>query len=218
MKLIVITLSILLLGCEHNNCHEEINSIPFYGYKKKCNEQIEADNKFLASMDKIHNNDRRKAAKDRIDSGWEYLYSNETKKAIMRFNQAYLLDSTYSDVYWAFGSIYFNQNNINLARKQYQKGLEYDKNNSRILTDYGTTYMSEAMTKRDIRLIETAIKLMLQSFSLDSTNQNTSYKLASCYLLKSDCDNAIKFNDICISLGGDPITDKFSRELRKRCN
>ena len=78
--------------------------------------------------------------------------------------------------------------------------------------------MSEAISKHDIRLIETAIKLMLQSFSIDSTNQNTSYKLSSCYLLKNDCDNAIKFNDICISLGGAPITEQFRTELKKRCN
>ena len=80
MKIILIALTILLLGCESNNCPEGINSIPFYGYKKKCNEQIEADNKFLASMDKIYNKDRRKAAKDRIDKGWNIYIQMKQKK------------------------------------------------------------------------------------------------------------------------------------------
>lgn len=218
MKTILVAITFILLGCASNNCPEGINSIPFYGYQKKCIEQIESDNKFLATMDEKYSGDRKKAAKDIIEKGWEYLYSNETEDAIKRFNQAYLLDSTYSDVYWAFGSIYFNKNDLDLARKQYQKGLLYDSSNSRILTDYGTTYMSEAISTHDMSLLDKAIGLLFQSYAIDSTNQNTSYKISTCYLLKNDCDNAIKYYDECMSYGGAPITEKFTAELRKRCN
>lgn len=58
-----------------------------------------------------------------------------------RFNQAFLLDSTNSDIYWGYGAVYFMLNRLDLAREQYKTGLNMDPENTRILTDYGTSYM-----------------------------------------------------------------------------
>jgi tetratricopeptide (TPR) repeat protein len=189
--------------------------IPKYGNIKKNQDEIEADNKFLENAIRIDTT-AEKASAHFIDLGFQYLY-RDIKTAMYRFNQAFLLDSTNSDIYWGYGAIYFSLNNLELARIQYKEGLGLDPNNSRIMTDLGTTYMSEYFATQNSNLLDKAISTMSLSYVKDRTNQNTMYKLSSCYLMRNDCENALKFFDACMSFGGDPVTEEYKVEIAKRC-
>ncbi len=189
--------------------------LPKYGDIPKSEGELKADNEFLKTAIKLDTT-AEKAAAHMIDLGFKYLYK-DTKKAMYRFNQAYLLDSMNSDIYWGYGAIYFMHNKLELAREQYKIGLEIDPENSRILTDYGTTYMSEYFATQNTSLLDRAISMMSRSYVKDPTNQNTSYKLSSCFLMRNDCENAKKFYEACMSYGGDPVTKEFKAEINKRC-
>tara|TARA_R110002049_G_scaffold16035_1_gene64793 strand:+ start:3414 stop:4094 length:681 start_codon:yes stop_codon:yes gene_type:complete len=189
--------------------------LPKYGNIPKSKGELKADKEFLKTAIELDTT-AEKASAHMIDLGFKYLY-NDTKTAMYRFNQAYLLDSTNSDIYWGYGAIYFMLNRLDLAREQYKKGLEVNPENTRILTDYGTTYMSEYFKTQNSSLLDRAISIMARSYVKDPTNQNTSYKLSTCYLLRNDCENALKFYKACMSFGGDPVTDEFKAEIKKRC-
>lgn len=192
-----------------------IRLLPKYGNKEKTKGQKEADQEFIKTVLETDKT-REKGSAHMIDLGFKYLYQDR-KTAMYRFNQAYLLDSTNSDIYWGFGAIYFIYNRLDLAREQYQIGLEKDPDNSRILTDLGTTYMTEYFQTKNLSYLDTAISYLSTSYEKDPYNQNTLYKISSCYLMRNDCENAIKYYDVCMSEGGDPVTEEYKVAIKNSC-
>ncbi len=83
-----------------------IRLLPKYGNGEKTEKQKESDNEFIETILK-QDSTHRKGSDHLIDLGFKYLY-RDIKTAMYRFNQAYLLDSTNTDIYWGFGAIYIS--------------------------------------------------------------------------------------------------------------
>jgi tetratricopeptide (TPR) repeat protein len=186
----------------------DIRYLPKYGYAKKSAGQIESDSIFIQSTLPQFAN-KRLASEHLVELGFKYLY-HDVKTAMYRFNQAYLLDSTNSDIYWGFGAVYMVVEDYPKAKAQYEEGLSQDPMNTRMMTDYGTYFMIQGMP-------DSAIQYMTRSYKLDSTNQNTSFKLSACYYYKGDCKNAVYFYEKCKSLGGQPLSKEFTDALQVKC-
>ena len=143
----------------------------------------------------------RKASDHMIRLGFNYLY-RDIKTAMCRFNQAYLLDSTNTDIYWGYGGVYMTLGDYGKAEKQYLEGLAINPKNTHLLTDYGTYFMAQYYNlqpideKGALTNLDSAITYMTKSFQLDPTDQNTTFKLSICYWNKGDCDNAWKQYDV----------------------
>ena len=102
----------LLLSCSwKQDCPEKANLLPMYGRLKKCGEQLKIDKDFLSECDKYFK-DRNEATRHHINKGWEYFYKDELDTAMMRFNQAWLLDSTNADIYWDLETSLENNRNL----------------------------------------------------------------------------------------------------------
>jgi hypothetical protein len=82
----------ICIGCAEPSCPEAINMLPMYGDIKKCKQQLDSDRKFLQACDKQFKN-RQEGAKFYVDRGWGCFYRNHFDTAMMRFNQAWSLDS-----------------------------------------------------------------------------------------------------------------------------
>jgi len=65
--------------------------------------------------------------------------------------------------------------------------------------------------------LDSAMTYITKSYNLDSTDQQTTYKLSILYLIKGDCDNAWKYYDECKSLGGQLISEAYTKDLQKEC-
>jgi hypothetical protein len=217
----LIGLSLILLQSTLVNCQQltlsqwneeartNIRLLPNYGYAVKTKPQLEADSEFV-SVTLPRFSTKRLASEHLVDLGFKYIYQ-DIKTAMYRFNQAYLLDSTNSDIYWGYGAVYMTLEDYPLAKKQYQEGLVVDAKNTRIMTDYGTYFMSQG-------LVDSAIQYLSASYQLDSQNQNTSFKLAAAYFYKDDCKNALYYYQKCKSLGGKPISNDFVEAFKQKCN
>jgi Tfp pilus assembly protein PilF len=185
-----------------------IRCLPKYGHVEKTAEQLKFDTVFIQSTLPEFAS-KRLASEHLIELGFKYIY-HDVKTAMYRFNQAYLLDSTNSDIYWGYGGVYMILQDYPRAREQYEEGLLHDTANTRILTDYGTYFMAQGIP-------DSAIHYLLRSYMLDSTNQNTSFKLSACYYYKEDCKNAVYYYEKCYSLGGQPLTKEFVDALKAKC-
>ena len=186
-----------------------IRFLPKYGYVEKTTGQKEADAKFIQNTLPLFAS-KRLASEHLVDLGFKYIYQ-DVKTAMYRFNQAYLLDSTNSDIYWGYGAVYMVLQDYPRAKVQYEDGLFHDPKNTRIMTDYGTYFMTQDIP-------DSAIQYFSRSYGLDSTNQNTLFKLSACYFYKGDCINALYFYEKCKSLGGQPLTKEFTDALKSKCN
>src|SRR4030095_14797394 len=110
---------------------ENIRCLPKYGHVQKSPEQIRADSEFIQrTLPRFAN--KRLASEFVIDLGFQYLY-HDVKKAMYRFNQAYLFDSTNSNIYWGYGAVYLLLEDYPRAREQYEEGLLSDPANFGIM-------------------------------------------------------------------------------------
>lgn len=198
-----------------------IRLLPKYGHIPKTDAQKKSDREFIETVLK-QDTTNRKASDHMVRLGFSYLY-RDIKTAMYRFNQAYLLDSTNTDIYWGFGGVYMTLGDYSKAEKQYREGLSINPNNTHLLTDYGTYFMAQYYglqpidEKGALTNLDSAITYMIKSYKLDPTDQNTTFKLSICYWNKGDCANAWKYYDICKELGGQPITEDYTKDLKKKC-
>jgi Tfp pilus assembly protein PilF len=198
-----------------------IRLLPKYGYAIKTDDQKKADQEFIAAALK-QDTTNRKASNHLIRLGFQYLYTDITK-AMYRFNQAWLLDSTNSDIYWGYGGVYMALGDFPSARAQYTAGLAANANNTHLLTDLGTYYLVQYYTQQPLdqkkarTQLDSAINYMTRSYKIDSKDQNTTFKLAVCYLQKKDCQKAWRYYNECVSVGGQPITADFTKALKEQC-
>ena len=164
----------------------------------------------------------RKASDHLIELGFKYLY-NDIKIAMYRFNQSFLLDSTNADIYWGYGAVYMTLGDLENAQKQYLEGLAINFKNTHLLTDYGTYFMSQYYGlvpldgKKAIIHLDSAISYLLKSYQIDIKDPNTTFKLSICFYQKKDCKSAWKYYNECKSLGGQPITEDFTKALTELC-
>src|SRR5688572_8320435 len=122
----------ICFGCRQADCPEGINKLPVYGQIQKCKEQLDNDYKFLQECDKQFK-DRQAAAKFYVDRGWGYFYKNQFDTAMMRFNQAWLLDSLNADVYWGLGNIVgLRDKKLEESLTYFEKSLKIDPTNPRV--------------------------------------------------------------------------------------
>lgn len=199
---------------------------PKYGNVEKTKEQQESDRGFVEQTMKSgrYNGDKTLASDQMIELGFQYLYKGDLKTAMYRFNQAFLLDSENTDIYWGFGAIYMALSNLEKAKEQYEEGLKLEPKNPHLLTDYGTYYLVkyyevEKSAKVTAKAhLGKAIGKLTTSYDIDPKDQNTLYKLSVCYLLNNDCPNAKKFYKLCKAEGGEPITEAYTKELNSACS
>ena len=198
-----------------------IRLLPKYGHITKTEGQKALDKEFIETTLKQYPTNR-KASEHMIELGFKYLYK-DIKTAMYRFNQAYLLDSTNTDIYWGYGGVYMTLGDLQNAQKEYVEGLAIDSKNTHLLTDYGTYFMSQYYglqpldEKMALTNLDSAITYLTKSFQLDKTDPNTSFKLSICYYQKKDCKNALEYYNQCKSVGGQPITEDFTKALAEQC-
>src|SRR5690554_6115550 len=160
---------------------QNIRLLPKYGGVKKNKQQKQADEALIKAVMKSFES-RRAASNNMMEVGFKYLYKGDLKTAMYRFNQAYLLDSENSNIYLGFGVVYMTLKEFDLSRAQYKEGLKMDKNNEKLLIDYANTYIIEFYLNREdpdyLALLDKAIPLLLEAYSINPTNSNSSAKLA----------------------------------------
>jgi len=199
----------------------DIRLLPKYGNAEKTEEQKKLDKELVETILK-QDSTHRKGSDHLINLGFKYLY-RDIKTAMYRFNQAYLLDSTNTDIYWGFGAVYMILGNYEKAKEQYEEGLKIAPDNTHLLTDYGTYFMAlyyrlKSMDEENALVnLESAITYMKKSYKIDPADQNTTFKLSILYWNKGDCGNAWKYYDECVKYGGEPITEPYTKDLKKKC-
>ncbi len=196
--------------------------LPKYGNLPKDETELQADSLFFVTIAE-KDNSRISASKELIKLGFTNLYRNEVKIAMYRFNQAYLLDSLNSDIYWGFAAVYMTIGAADRAKLKYEEGLKMNPQNTHLLTDYGTYYMSLYFESKNMdskkagEYLNAALKNLNASYKLDALDENTTFKLSVCYWSKNECDKAWRFHDECKTLGGRPISEEYTNELLKSC-
>ncbi len=224
ISILLFTFSILVLGQTpayenwKNISKGNINLQPEYGNIVKTEEQLSADQGFITDILK-HYKTKEEASEELVKLGMNYLYNNaDFETAMKRFNQAYLLNSNNPNVYYGYGSIFFNLGAFDEARIYYEKGLKINPEHSGILTDYATIFLAAYYeTGNNADLIQ-AKEYLEKSLKADNKNSDTIYKLSIVSMYLGECKNAKNYLKSAKKLKNPNVTAAFEQELSAKCD
>ena len=169
MKSVIMFLSfVYLFGCisplagEGGQKGTNIALIPMYGGLEKTEAQLELDKKFISQITEATGS-REKGAQEFVKMGWKtFLAERNPTTAMMRFNQAWLLDPDNPDVLWGFGAVSGAMGKIADSVKFMRQASEKLGDNAMVLTDLG---FSLTIYANDPENAETAPAVIAQAIS-----------------------------------------------------
>jgi tetratricopeptide (TPR) repeat protein len=186
-----------------------------YGHVKKCKEQLDIDKDFLSDCDKQYKN-RKEAAQVHIDIGWDYFYKNQFETAMMRFNQAWLLDSLNADIYWGYGNILgLSNKNFKESLVYLKKSLQMNPDNPRVWESAATSYGQLFFESKDINMLNASIEYLKTSIKLDPTNARAYGQLTASYSYFMQKDSAKKYLRITDKLDPSAVNPEVRKILSK---
>src|SRR5258708_5124139 len=201
--------------CGQGDCPKDINKLPMYGHVKKCKEQLDSDKDFLQECDKQFKS-RKEAAQFHVDKGWEYFYKNQFETAMMRFNQAWLLDSLNADIYWGYGNILGMKNrDFKWSLVFLEQSLKMNANNPRVWESASTSYGQLFYETKDKRLLDKSIACLKASIKLDPNNARAYGQLTAAYSYFMQKDSARKYLKITDKLDPSAVNPEVRKILSK---
>ncbi|PVY42496.1 tetratricopeptide repeat protein [Pontibacter virosus] len=154
--------------------------LPMFGQVAKTDAQQKADEKFLTSCDKSFES-RTEASNFFMDRGWEYLNEGQVDTAVYRFNLAWLLNPDNYNTYWAFGLVENSRGNSKEAIGMLERALEYQPNNSLLLSDMGSAYLQQYLSDKKKKNLKQATTFLDRSLKADQNNAFAMSSLSQVY-------------------------------------
>lgn len=176
-----------------DDCPENINKLPMYGRVKKCAGQLKSDSAFIKVCAKQYNGDLKEAAKHFVQRGWEYFYKNKPDTAMMRFNQAWLLDSLNAETYWGFANLTGMQQKYQESIALFDRALALAPNNAKIWESASNSYGNLYFKTKDRAYLNKSINYLKQADRLSPGNARINASLAGAYTYFAQKDSARKY-------------------------
>ncbi|MBK9175479.1 MAG: tetratricopeptide repeat protein [Flavobacteriales bacterium] len=200
----------------------DIRLLPRYGDREKNDAQRASDAEFIAAT-LVVDSLPRSASGRLVQHGIQLLTEGDLTKAMYRFNQAWLVDSTNADAYWGYGSFFMELDRPAVALSWYRRGFAMDSTSTRLLTGMATALLAEEHpvrpqdSERADDLLSAAMALLQRAHQLDPTDQGTLYRLAVCHLKRNECAEAHRYFDAIEKKDAPPVEAGFARRLAVGC-
>ncbi len=175
------------------DCPPGINLLPLYGKVKKCSAQLQSDREFLKECDKNFNSDRKKASAYYTERAWSYFYSQKPDTSMMRFNQAWLLDSLNADVFWGFGNLLGLQKKYKESLVLYNHSLRLNASNPKVWEATAIAYAQLFFQTKDVGNLNKSIDFLKGAVKLDAKSPRLYAEITAAYSYFNQKDSAGKY-------------------------
>jgi len=215
-NLLTIPFLILFLSCSSTVQNDGVkpNVLPMFGKKQLTTEMVRINEDFVKRCDSVFK-DRKEACAHHIERGWQYFYSNHLDTSMMRFNQAWLLDSSNADIYWGFGNILGKQHKFKESIPFFEKSIKLNPNNAIVWQCISISYGNLFFETKDIKTLNKSIDCLMTSLKLDSHNATTLAQLAASYTYFTRKDSALKYLRLADQIDPSKVNPEV-RQLLKR--
>jgi len=204
---VISALSIIaLVGCAGGPRQRSINEIPEYGNQPKSPELLKADQEFLA----LTKGKEKESFEHMIKVGWSFYHRGDIGTAIMRFNQAWLIDSTRYESYWGFAVAEGRLNNLETSKHYYEKALNHNGDTKILNPEY-------AIILREIAKKENNSEKLNEADNLFKSEIKAGNEKAACiyaYQLFREKKN----EEVCQIMASSCKDDKDNLKKKAGCN
>ena len=197
---------IALVGCANGPRQRSINEIPEYGNQPKSPELLKADQEFLA----LTKGKEKESFEHMIKVGWSFYHRGDIGTAIMRFNQAWLIDSTRYESYWGFAVAEGRLNNLETSKHYYEKALNHNGDTKILNPEY-------AIILREIAKKENNSEKLNEADNLFKSEIEAGNEKAACiyaYQLFREKKN----EEVCQIMASSCKDDKDNLKKKAGCN
>jgi len=214
-KILFLFLSSAFINCQGpDNCIPNLNQLPEYGRKKKCQEEINIDTDFISSCDKDFK-DRKTAAKYYVTRAWDYFNLGKLDTAMFRFNQAWMLDSTNADIYWGFGNILGMKKQFNESIHFFEKSIKINPTSPIVFECISKSYCQLFVKDTIMDNLEKAISYLKTSIAMNPNVARTYGNLTGLYIYYLQKDSANKYLAITDKLDSSAVNPEVRAILTK---
>jgi tetratricopeptide (TPR) repeat protein len=145
-----------------------------------------------------------------------FFYKNHYDTAMMRFNQAWLLDSLNADIYWGFGNIIsLRDRKFKESLTYFEKSLKMSPDNPRVWESASTSYGQLFFETKDIDLLNKSIEHLKNSIALEPNNARAYGQLTAAYSYFMQKDSARKYLQITDNLDPTAVNPEVREILSK---
>lgn len=202
----------LCIGCAHSqDCLVGINKLPMYGHVKKCKQQIDDDAQFLAYCDKLGS--RKQTSEHMLMRGWEYFRKGDLDTAMMRFNQAWLLDSLNADIYWGFADVLGAQHQFKNSLPLFERSLKLNPGNAQVWHDESISNGNIFFETKDKKYLDAVIYDLGQAIRINPQNAGYYGELTNAYNYFMQKDSAMKYLKIADKMGAQTVAPEVRQML-----
>lgn len=136
----------------------ETHPTPIWEGIVKSEADIENDHRLVKRSLELTNGDRQKAVEFAVRLAWERIGRNDPNGAIRRFNQAWLIDPEFPDIFWGFAiATHIRGDDLEKVERWFLKTEEAVPPNARLFTDHGRVLEERKMPEKARKLFERAI-------------------------------------------------------------
>jgi tetratricopeptide (TPR) repeat protein len=139
-----------------NAIADSANLLPKYGVQPKSEAQLAIDRQFLAGIDEQYKGNRKQAANDIANRGWQLLRQNNGDDAMRRFNQAWLVDKTSGSALWGMAAVSAVKGRITDSIKLFAEAERFVVGDIDFAVDYAKTIGIAGAQANDSELLKDA--------------------------------------------------------------
>lgn len=125
--------------------------------------------------------------------GWQYFYSKNLDTSVMRFNQAWLLDSLNAEIYWGLGDVLGSQGKFQESLPFFEKAIKLNPANPKALADEANSYGNIFFQTKDIKYLNGVIDCLKKAIRLSPGNAQYYGQLTGAYSYFMQKDSARKY-------------------------
>ncbi|MBS1532191.1 MAG: hypothetical protein JSU01_17950 [Bacteroidetes bacterium] len=145
--------------------------------------------------------------------GWQYLRAGKADTAMMRFNQAWLLDSLNKDIYWGFADLLGMQQKFKESIPFFERYLKIDSHNVRVLQDESTSYGNLFYQTKDKKYLEACVTCLKKALAIDPKSGQLYGLLTNAYSYYMQKDSARKYLKIAEKLDPSAVNPAVKQML-----
>ncbi|MEM7214895.1 MAG: hypothetical protein AAF423_05070 [Pseudomonadota bacterium] len=157
----LLTWMVIAFWLSGNVTHAQFLSkeIPTWEGIEKTAEDIKNDEELVRKSIELAG-DRRTAVQYATRLGWEQIGQGDPNHAIRRFNQAWLIDPDFPDIYWGFAiATHMRGDDLTTVERWLTTAMERIGRSARLTTDHGRILGERGMTEKAKAKFEEALAI-----------------------------------------------------------